>query len=92
MKCPYCGANMVKGVIHGDRFELKWIAKDKDKGFLLAHFMRGIDFERERQGIEAYYCEKDRVIIIKEMYPRTERKPFRLKNFWRSMRGEVEET
>lgn len=32
--CPYCGVKMKLGVIHGDRYRLKWIPKEKDKGIM----------------------------------------------------------
>lgn len=29
MKCPYCGEEMIKGYIYGDRYKLKWMPEDK---------------------------------------------------------------
>ena len=34
MKCPYCDREMVVGSISQDRYALKWIPADKDKGLL----------------------------------------------------------
>ncbi|MBC7087936.1 hypothetical protein E4100_05035 [Soehngenia longivitae] len=65
MICPYCGEKMEKGIIHGDRYKLKWIADEKDKGPFLQMFIKGIELEKEGSGVEAYYCETDGIILIK---------------------------
>ena len=33
MKCPYCNEDMKLGVIHGDRYALKWIPAEKIKEY-----------------------------------------------------------
>ncbi|MBC8590952.1 PF20097 family protein [Wansuia hejianensis] len=65
MVCPYCGKEMEKGIIHGDRYKLKWISDKKDKGPLLQMFTKGIDLDKDGSGIEAYYCEIDEIVLIK---------------------------
>ncbi|MSU02898.1 hypothetical protein FYJ83_15655 [Tissierella sp. DSM 105185] len=65
MICPYCNKDMKKGIIHGDRYKLKWIPDEKDKGVFLQAFVKGIDLEKNRNGIITYYCEKDEIFLIK---------------------------
>lgn len=59
--CPYCGAKMKLGFIHGDRYSLKWIPEERDKGILLQWFAEGIKLG---YSIEAFYCEECKKIII----------------------------
>lgn len=61
--CPYCGDKMELGCIHADRYVLKWIPDEKDKGRLLQWFSKGIKLG---YSIESYYCKKCRKIIIDE--------------------------
>lgn len=65
MVCPYCGDKMKKGVIYGDRYKLKWISDKKDRGPFLQPFTKGIDLEKHQNGVEAYYCETDEIVLIK---------------------------
>ena len=30
MQCPFCGEEMVRGYIYGDRYALKWLPEEKD--------------------------------------------------------------
>lgn len=58
MTCPYCNAKMKKGVIHSDRYALKWIPEEKDKGTILAPFVKGIKLTNmSRSYITTFYCE-----------------------------------
>lgn len=59
--CPYCGARMKLGVIHGDRYCLKWIPKEKDKGIILQWFSKG---RRLGHSIESSFCEECKKIVI----------------------------
>jgi hypothetical protein len=59
--CPFCGAKMKSGVIHGDRYRLKWIPKENDKGIILQWFSKGIKFG---YSLESSYCEECKKIII----------------------------
>jgi len=65
MICPYCGAEMEKGVIHRDRYKLKWVPYNKDKGPILQFFADGVNLENNGDLVEAYYCETDRIVLIK---------------------------
>ena len=70
MICPYCGEEMRKGVVYGDRYKLKWIPEEKDKGFFTAifsPFIKGIDLEKDREGIITFYCEEDEIFLIKSI-------------------------
>lgn len=65
MECPYCHDVMQKGIIHGDRYSLKWLSDERDKGSILSRFMKGIKLAGWGQGIITYYCEKDGVFLIR---------------------------
>lgn len=65
MKCPYCNNEMVLGVIYGARDSIKWIPKDKDKGTILSHFVKGIKLlDWCNSKAEGYYCDKCSKITI----------------------------
>jgi hypothetical protein len=66
MKCPYCGESMKLGFIHGDRFVLKWVSEEKDKGPLLQWFSKGIKLADSlaNNSVEAFCCENCKKIII----------------------------
>lgn len=73
MKCPYCNGEMFQGVIHGDRYSLKWIPKEKDKGAIFQWFSKGIKLSDgfSGQGIKSFYCNECSKIVIdveKEVY------------------------
>ena len=61
--CPYCGAEMDLGHIHGDRYNLKFIPDETDKGPILQWFSKGIKLG---YSVESYYCKECRKIIIDE--------------------------
>lgn len=61
--CPYCNGKMTLGSIHGDRYALKWVSEEKDKGPLLQWFSKGIKLGHS---IESFYCDECRKIIIDE--------------------------
>lgn len=66
MKCPYCDGEMKLGAIHGDRYTLKWIPEEKDKGVFLQTFVKGIKLT-DNSGfniIESYLCDKCKKVII----------------------------
>ena len=42
--CPYCGTRMKLGVIHGDRYRLKWIPNQENRGLMLQWFSKVIKF------------------------------------------------
>lgn len=66
MKCPYCNEDMKLGVIHGDRYTLKWIPNEKDKGVFLQTFVKGIKLtdSSDFNSIESYLCDKCKKVII----------------------------
>lgn len=59
--CPFCGERMKLGVIHGDRYSLKWIPEENDKGIILQWFSKGIKLGHS---IESSYCEACNKIVI----------------------------
>lgn len=66
MVCPYCNENMESGVIHGDRYSIKWIPQEKDKGIFLSPFIKGIKLsdKSSSNSVEAYFCNQcDKVVI-----------------------------
>lgn len=65
MKCPYCKEDMKLGVIHGERYALKWIPKEKDRA-LFPWLVKGIKLSYALDGnsVEAFYCEGCKKIII----------------------------
>ncbi|SET43114.1 hypothetical protein SAMN05660297_02399 [Natronincola peptidivorans] len=65
MHCPYCNEEMRIGVIHGDRYAIKWVPKDKDRGGLLQWFSKGIILAGFSESVEdVFYCDKCEKIII----------------------------
>lgn len=65
MECPYCGEKMKRGFIHGDRYSLKWIPEEKDKGALLQWFSKGIKLEDSYgDSVESFCCESCKKIVI----------------------------
>ena len=57
-KCPYCNNEMKKGVIHSDRYNLKWIPESKDKGAILSPLIKGKKLTNvEKHYLEVYHCE-----------------------------------
>lgn len=48
-------------VIHGDRYHLKWIPNQENRGLMLQWFSKGIKFGHS---IESSYCEECRKIVI----------------------------
>ena len=66
MKCPYCNEDMKLGVIHGDRYALKWIPAEKNKGVFLQTFVKGIKLT-DNSGfntIKSYLCDNCKKVII----------------------------
>lgn len=44
MKCPFCKEEMKTGTISQDRYALKWVPEDADKGLLnFTPFIKGIN-------------------------------------------------
>ncbi len=66
MKCPYCEVEMEKGIIHGDRYAIKWIEETRDKGAIVNFFQKGVKLTNPwtSNSIEAYYCKACKKIII----------------------------
>lgn len=66
LKCPYCGKEMHRGVIYQDRYALKWIPEENDKGVVLQWLSKGIKLTNslEKGGVESLYCEYCEKIII----------------------------
>lgn len=64
MNCPYCNHEMHNGVIHGDRYAIKWVPKEKDIGSILQWFSRGIILAPYAEDVEdVFYCEECEKII-----------------------------
>lgn len=66
MICPYCSKQMKQGIIPGDRFSLKWIPEENNKGSMFQWFSKGIKLSDALydHGIESFYCDKCSKIII----------------------------
>lgn len=66
MECPYCHQKMEKGVIHGDRYAIKWIEESRDRGGIISLFQKGIKLTNPwtSNEIEAYYCRNCKKMII----------------------------
>ena len=66
MKCPYCNEDMKLGVIHGDRYALKWIPEEKDKGIFLNPFVKGVKLtdNNDFNSIQSYLCDNCKKVII----------------------------
>ncbi|MBE5877183.1 MAG: hypothetical protein E7290_09905 [Lachnospiraceae bacterium] len=65
MVCPFCSAEMEKGVIHSDRYAMKWIAEKDDMGGFFAPFMKGKKLTNlEKDYVDAFYCEACGKIVI----------------------------
>ena len=64
--CPYCGMKMNLGYIYQDRYSLKWIPEEKDKGFFLQWFSKGIKLTNlnSNGSVESFYCDDCEKIII----------------------------
>lgn len=57
---------MEKGVIHGDRYAIKWIEESKDRGAIINMFQKGIKLTYPwiSNKIEAYFCRHCKKMII----------------------------
>ena len=66
MKCPYCNKTMEKGIIPGDRYSLKWVPEEKNKGPMNQWFSKGIKLSNPlyEHGVESYYCSSCKKIVI----------------------------
>lgn len=68
MQCPYCGKDMVKGTILGDRYQLKWMPEDK--GLLLGIWAHGSVALGKGGGligrpkVESFFCESCKKMVI----------------------------
>lgn len=75
MCCPYCNEEMHNGVIHGDRFAMKWVPKEQDRGALLQWFSKGIILGEPLESVKGvFYCDKCEKIIINTKGKRDTRK------------------
>lgn len=68
MKCPFCTKDMVAGSITQDRYALKWVPLDKDKGILnfTPTVKKGFKLTSmlENTTVKVFYCEQCRKFII----------------------------
>ena len=67
MKCPFCNAEMLVGNISQDRYALKWVPSNKDRGLLnFTPFVKGIKLTSMSDGItvKVFYCNKCRKFVI----------------------------
>ncbi len=64
--CPYCTKAMKLGFINQDRYALKWIPEENDKGPLLQWFAKGIKLTSSLKSgsVEAFYCKDCEKILI----------------------------
>lgn len=65
-ECPYCHNPMKAGVIHQDRYALKWIPEEKDKGGVLSPLTKGVKLTSlmTQSYVEADFCPECKKIII----------------------------
>lgn len=64
-KCPYCKKEMKKGIIHSDRYNLKWIPESKDKGVIFSPFIKGKKLTNiNKDYLDVYYCEDCKKMIF----------------------------
>lgn len=67
MDCPYCSKPMQNGVIYQTSvYGIKWIPKEKAKGFMLSPVTKGM-YLTDLSGtgeLEANYCPNCKKIII----------------------------
>ncbi len=68
MKCPFCKEEMKTGTISQDRYALKWVSEDTDKGLLnFTPFIKGIKLtSMSNLTVKVFHCEKCRKFIIDE--------------------------
>lgn len=68
MKCPYCGKDMMKGKIYGDRYQMKWMPdSQKLLGGIFVHgdyIPLGGSKLTGRTSVEAMYCGYCHKLII----------------------------
>lgn len=66
LMCPYCGKEMHLGFINQDRYALKWVPEEKDKGPVLQWFSKGIKLTdlATNGSIQSFYCKDCEKIVI----------------------------
>ena len=67
MNCPYCGKEMAVGSISQDRYALKWVPDDKDRGLLnFTPLIKGIKLTSLSSGlsVKVFYCEPCRKFVM----------------------------
>lgn len=67
MKCPFCKEEMRVGSISQDRYALKWVPDDQDKGLLnFTPLVKGIKLTSIDDGmtVKVLHCEACRKFII----------------------------
>lgn len=64
--CPYCSKEMYLGVIYQDRYAIKWILEENDKGAALQLLSKGIKLTNllDTGSVDSYYCKEYEKIII----------------------------
>lgn len=63
--CPICNLTMKKGGIYQDRYPLKWIPEEKDKGSVFSPLTKGIKLTSlDKSYCTGFYCENCKKIII----------------------------
>lgn len=65
MKCPYCDKEMIAGRIYEDRYALKWVAEENNRGLLnVLPFVEGIKLTLNDISVKVHYCPDCRKFII----------------------------
>ena len=67
MKCPFCKEEMRVGSISQDRYALKWVPDDRDRGLLnFTPLVKGIKLTSIDAGmtVKVFYCEACRKFIM----------------------------
>ena len=68
MKCPFCKEEMETGTISQDRYALKWVSEDANKGLLnFTPFIKGIKLtSMSNLTVKVFHYENCRKFIIDE--------------------------
>ena len=64
MKCPFCKEEMKIGTISQDRYALKWVPEESDKGLLnFTPFIKGIKLtSMSNLTVKVFHCQLPRPI------------------------------
>lgn len=67
MRCPFCTKEMIVGSVTQDRYAIKWVPIERDRGLLnFTPFVKGIKLTSmtENMTVKVFCCEQCRKFII----------------------------